>query len=270
MPAAHLHDPALLKPFARHALRLGNLIRGHLGSQFVAGIDSFLMRRHWTGVNCKTRGRQIEPHVGKHIVLRHAPTIFIHYAEALLRAHLSLVSSFAVPSSGRRIVQPHSVAVLVQVAQIKLRAGIPMFGQRLQEPRRGRIIVASKRSPAVLKWSSESSAKQRKPQQAASKDCLEPLFCVPPTYAASDEISRAFGKRFMKLSGGRELTKAKYVMHHFVTRSAPNAPESLGENCAGSSPAHTAPSTSWKHELPKYRACQWSSIAGGGARNARH
>jgi hypothetical protein len=74
----------------------------------------------------------------------------------------------------------------------------------------------------------------------------------------------------MKLSGGRELTKAKYVMHHFVTRSAPNAPESLGENCAGSSPAHTAPSTSWKHELPKYRACQWSSIAGGGARNARH
>jgi hypothetical protein len=35
------------------------------------------------------------------------------------------------------------------------------------------------------------------------------------------------------------------------------------------SPSHTKPSTSWKHELPKFRPCQWSSTAGGGARIGR-
>jgi hypothetical protein len=32
----------------------------------------------------------------------------------------------------------------------------------------------------------------------------------------------------------------------------------------------TAPSISWKHDLPKSGHCQWSATAGGGARNARH
>jgi hypothetical protein len=31
-----------------------------------------------------------------------------------------------------------------------------------------------------------------------------------------------------------------------------NALGFLGENTAGLSPQHTAPSTSWKHELPKF------------------
>jgi hypothetical protein len=35
------------------------------------------------------------------------------------------------------------------------------------------------------------------------------------------------------------------------------------------SPPHTKPSTSWKHELPKFWLCQWSSTAEGDARIAR-
>ena len=34
-------------------------------------------------------------------------------------------------------------------------------------------------------------------------------------------------------------------------------------------PSHTKLSTSWKHELPKFCGCQWSSTAGGGARIGR-
>jgi len=51
------------------------------------------------------------------------------------------------------------------------------------------------------------------------------------------------------------------ALQHFLIRFAPKAAEFLGENCPGPSPPHTAPSTSWKHELPKFRACQWRAFA---------
>ena len=35
------------------------------------------------------------------------------------------------------------------------------------------------------------------------------------------------------------------------------------------SPSHAKPSTSWKHDLPTSRACQWPAVAGGAAREGR-
>src|SRR5271157_1558314 len=54
------------------------------------------------------------------------------------------------------------------------------------------------------------------------------------------------------------------VFHDPIRAEGPTVFSRLEQPCPPS-PPHTAPSTSWKHELPKFRGCQWSSTAGGGA-----
>jgi hypothetical protein len=63
-------------PLASELLRLGDLFRGHVVNRQVSKL-------------CRTSeapcGRQVEPHVGEDIVLRHAPPRFVHEAETGLR-----------------------------------------------------------------------------------------------------------------------------------------------------------------------------------------
>ena len=61
---------SLRNPFAGHPLRLGDLIGRHLSGQFIA-----VLGRRVTGCSIfRARRRQVEPHVGLRVVLRHAQT----------------------------------------------------------------------------------------------------------------------------------------------------------------------------------------------------
>jgi hypothetical protein len=62
-------------------LRLGDLSGRHLGGQFIAILAGNVM----DCAVCWARRRQAEPHVGLHIVLRHAATEFKHRAKRSLR-----------------------------------------------------------------------------------------------------------------------------------------------------------------------------------------
>src|SRR5260370_35842378 len=73
--------PSLRNPLAHHPLRLGDLIRCHLGEHKIAVLNHMIQR---LGIGRGGRGRQAEPHEGLHVILRHASAVGIQRLELAL------------------------------------------------------------------------------------------------------------------------------------------------------------------------------------------
>ena len=73
------------------------------------------------------RSCQTVPADGLHAVPPHAPTVFVHPAEAVLGPGLSLVGRTAIPTHRLHVVPRHALTVLVHRAEVGLRDGKASF-----------------------------------------------------------------------------------------------------------------------------------------------
>jgi hypothetical protein len=114
-------------PLPRHPLRLCDLLGGHLGGHLIA-LDCPLDGVYCISCKRRTRRSQVEPHIGLHIVLRHAFALLIHQPEFNLRGVVPLLGRLAPPRDGLHVVLQHAFALLVLQPEEGLRAGVAPIG----------------------------------------------------------------------------------------------------------------------------------------------
>ena len=60
--------------------------------------------------------REGEPHLGQHIVLRHAEPVFVHHRQAALTQRKSLVGGSSVPEGSARVVLRNPHGQIIHIA----------------------------------------------------------------------------------------------------------------------------------------------------------
>src|SRR5277367_2691032 len=139
---------ALLRrlPLPRQPLRLGDLVGGHFGGQFVARLLCVVIA---------LRGRQVVPHVGENVVLRDAVALLVHEAEVGLGEGIVLIGRLAVPFRCFAVVLWRAMAVLVHAAQHSLTVLVGLIGRFAIPFHRFGIVLRD--TSAVLVHETEAS-----------------------------------------------------------------------------------------------------------------